>query len=160
MNKVILIGRLTRDPEIRVFTNGNTIANFTLAVNRPFKNREGNIDTDFIHVQVFGQSVSVVQRFCVKGNQIAVEGRMQVRSYDGQDGIKRFITEVISDRVELLGSKKDNNEFDSPVNAYVDTTSQVYSGSPSSEIGTDVSSEDPYKEFGSEVSLSDDDLPF
>ena len=161
MNRVVLVGRLTRDPEIRVFTNGNTVANFTLAVNRTFKNKEGNIDADFIPVQVSGLSVNVVQRFCTKGSQIGVEGRMQVRSYDAQDGSKRYVTEVIADRVELLGSRRDNNESSvSPVNAYVDTTSQVYPDAPSAEVGTEISSGDPFNAFGKEVSLSDDDLPF
>lgn len=159
MNKVILVGRLTRDPEIRAFSNGNSVANFTVAVNRPFKNREGVVEADFIPVQVSGPQVSVVQRYVFKGNQIGVEGRMQVRSYDAQDGSKRYVTEVVADRIELMGSKNDNSG-NSPVNAYVDTTSSVFVDQPNNNVGVDISSDDPYKDFGSEVSLSDDDLPF
>lgn len=159
MNKVILVGRLTRDPEIRAFSNGNSVANFTVAVNRPFKNREGVVEADFIPVQVSGPQVSVVQRYVFKGNQIGVEGRMQVRSYDAQDGSKRYVTEVVADRIELMGSKNDNSSSN-PVNAYVDTTSSVFVDQPNNDVGVDVSSDDPYKVFGNEVSLSDDDLPF
>ena len=159
MNKVVLVGRLTKDPEIRVFTNGNSVANFTVAVNRTFKNREGVVEADFIPVQVTGPQVNVVQKYVTKGSLIGIDGRIQIRSYDAQDGSKRYITEVIADRIELMGSRRDNNES-SPVNAYVDTTSSVYMDQPSPETGVDVSTDDPFKDFGSEVSLSDDDLPF
>lgn len=159
MNKVVLVGRLTRDPEVRVFSNGNPVANFTLAINRNFKNKDGNVDADFIPVAVYGRQADVIQKYVTKGSQLGVDGRIQVRSYDAQDGSKRYITEVIADRIELMGSRRDNNES-SPVNAYVDTTSSVYMDQPSPETGVDVSNDDPFKDFGSEVSLSDDDLPF
>ena len=83
---------------------------------------------------------------------------MQTRTYDAQDGSKRYVTEVIADNVEFLGSK--NQNASNEVNAYVDTTSSVYMDAPSPETGVDVSTEDPFKDFGSEVALSDDDLPF
>ena len=159
MNKVVLVGRLTRDPEVRVFSNGNPVANFTLAINRNYKNKDGNIDADFIPVAVYGRQADVIQKYVTKGSQLGVDGRIQVRSYDAQDGSKRYVTEVIADRIELMGSRRDNNES-SPVNAYVDTTSSVYMDQPSPETGVDVSNDDPFKDFGSEVSLSDDDLPF
>ena len=157
MNKVVLVGRLTRDPEVRVFSNGNPVANFTLAINRNFKNKDGNIDADFIPVAVYGRQSDVIQKYVTKGSQLGVDGRIQVRSYDAQDGSKRYVTEVVADNIELMGSKRDNTN---PVNAYVDTTSEVYMDQPSQEVGVDVSNEDPFKDFGNEVSLSDDDLPF
>lgn len=157
MNKVVLVGRLTRDPEVRVFSNGNPVANFTLAINRNFKNKDGNIDADFIPVAVYGRQSDVIQKYVTKGSQLGVDGRIQVRSYDAQDGSKRYVTEVVADNIELMGSRKDNTN---PVNAYVDTTSEVYMDQPSQEVGVDVSNEDPFKDFGNEVSLSDDDLPF
>ena len=160
MNKVLLVGRLTRDPEIRTFTNGGQVANFTIAINRPFKNREGVVEADFIPVVVTGRQVETIQKYVFKGNQIGVEGRIQVRNYDAQDGSKRYVTEVVADRVEFLNSKSQSGSDDSSVNAYVDTTSSVYMDAPSAENGVDVSSEDPFKNFGSEVALSDDDLPF
>lgn len=160
MNKVLLVGRLTRDPEIRTFTNGGQVANFTIAINRPFKNREGVVEADFIPVVVTGRQVETIQKYVFKGNQIGVEGRIQVRNYDAQDGSKRYVTEVVADRVEFLNSKNQSGSDDSSVNAYVDTTSSVYMDAPSAENGVDVSSEDPFKNFGSEVALSDDDLPF
>ena len=105
MNKVVLIGRLTRDPEIRVLGTGTNVANFALAINRPFKNKDGNIDADFINITVYGRQVDVIQKYTSKGSQICVEGRIQTRSYDAQDGTKRTITEIVADEVEFLTSK-------------------------------------------------------
>ena len=158
MNKVLLVGRLTRDPEVRTMSTGNSVANFSIAVNRNFKNKDGNVEADFINIVVYGRQVESISKYVFKGSQVGLEGRMQTRTYDAQDGTKRYVTEVIADNVEFLGSK--NNSDNSQVNAYVDTTSSVFMDAPSPEEGIDVSSEDPFKDFGSEVALSDDDLPF
>lgn len=157
MNRVVLVGRLTRDPELRAMPSGNNVASFTLAINRNFKNKDGNIDADFINVSVFGKQAENVSKYVFKGSLLGVEGRIQTRSYDAQDGSKRYVTEVIADQVEFMGSKKDREV---PVNAYVDTTSSVFVDTPSQEEGTDISNDDPFRDFGSEVALSDDDLPF
>lgn len=159
MNKIILVGRLARDPEYRQSTSGIGMTTFTVAATRNFKNKDGNYDADFLPCVCYRQTAEFVNRYFKKGNLISVEGRVQVRNYDAQDGSKRYVTEVIADRIELMGSRRDNNES-SPVNAYVDTTSSVYMDQPSPETGVDVSNDDPFKDFGSEVSLSDDDLPF
>lgn len=159
MNKVILVGRLTRDPEVRTMPTGNTVASFTLAINRNFKNKEGNIDADFINVSVFGRQAENVGKYVTKGSQLGVDGRIQTRSYDAQDGTKRYVTEVIAESVEFMSSSR-RDDSSNPVNAYVDTTSSVYMDQPSPETGVDISTEDPFKNFGSEVALSDDDLPF
>lgn len=158
MNKVILVGRLTRDPEVRTMPSGNAVASFTLAINRNFKNKEGNIDADFINVSVFGRQAENVGKYIFKGSQLGVEGRIQTRSYDAQDGSKRYVTEVIAENVEFMSSSKRDDS--APVNAYVDTTSSVYMDQPSPDTGVDISTEDPFKNFGSEIALSDDDLPF
>lgn len=157
MNRVVLVGRLTRDPELRAMPSGNNVASFTLAINRNFKNKDGNIDADFINVSVFGKQAENVSKYVFKGSLLGVEGRIQTRSYDAQDGSKRYVTEVIADQVEFMGSKKDREV---PVNAYVDTTSSVFVDTPSQEEGIDISNDDPFRDFGSEVALSDDDLPF
>lgn len=159
MNKVILVGRLTRDPEVRTMPTGNSVASFTLAINRNFKNKEGNIDADFINVSVFGRQAENVGKYVTKGSQLGVDGRIQTRSYDAQDGTKRYVTEVIAESVEFMSSSR-RDDSSGPVNAYVDTTSSVYMDQPSPETGVDISTEDPFKNFGSEVALSDDDLPF
>ena len=155
MNKVILVGRLTRDPEIRTLTNGNNVASFTLAINRNFKNKEGNIEADFINIVVFGRQVESIQKYVFKGSQIGVEGRIQTRSYDAQDGTKRYVTEVVVENVEFVGGKNDSSS--QPNNDYVDAPSEA----PIDEMPEyDIPTSDPYENYDKEVSLSDNDLPF
>lgn len=105
MNKVILVGRLTRDSEIKSTNSGKTVANFNLAVDRRFKNKDGQKEADFINCQAWGKTAELLGQYTQKGSRIGVVGRMQVRSYDGTDGIKRWVTEVIVDELEFLESK-------------------------------------------------------
>ena len=152
MNKVVLVGRLTKDPELRSTNSGLPVSSFTVAVNRNFKNKEGVIEADFINISIFGKQADNVHKYCFKGSQVGIEGRIQTRSYDAEDGSKRYVTEVIADNVEFLGSKKDNNNSN-----YIDPIPQVQNDIHE-EI--EIPKEDPFKDFGSEVVLSDDDLPF
>ena len=103
MNKVVLIGRLTKDPELR-YTPGSNIANltFTIAVNRPYKNANGSYDADFIPVVVWRGLAEMLAKHLKKGARVAVDGRIQTRSYDGNDGQKRYVTEVIADNAEVI----------------------------------------------------------
>jgi single-strand DNA-binding protein len=102
MNKVILIGRLTADPELRTTTNGTSVVSFRLAVDRRVK-QQGQPDADFIPVVVWGKlAENVVAKYCGKGRQIAVSGRLQTRTWTGNDGEKRYTTEVIAEELQLL----------------------------------------------------------
>ncbi len=105
VNKIFLIGRLTRDPELRYVPSGQPVANFTLAVGRPFKNGQGERETDFIGVVAWRKSAELVTQYLSKGRLVAVEGRLQIRSYEAQDGTKRKVAEVITDRIEFLDRK-------------------------------------------------------
>ena len=105
MNKVILIGNLTRDPEAFTTQSGVSRSTFTVAVQRRFANAQGVREADFIPVVAWRQSADFVNRYLTKGSKVAVEGSMQVRSYDAQDGSKRYVTEVIADNIEALGSR-------------------------------------------------------
>ncbi|WP_288777105.1 single-stranded DNA-binding protein [uncultured Mitsuokella sp.] len=107
MNKAIIIGRLTKDPEVRYTQSGNTVATFTLAVDRRVS-KDKPKEADFIPCVVWGKTAEVVERWCKKGKQLAIEGRIQARSYDAKDGSKRYVTEVIVSELELLGSKNDS----------------------------------------------------
>ena len=95
MNRVILLGRLTKDPEIRYTTNGKVVATFTLAVDREFKNDKGEREADFINCVVWGKAAELIGNSCVKGHRLCVEGRLQIRQYDDKNGQRRWITEVI-----------------------------------------------------------------
>lgn len=109
LNKVCLVGRLTRDPELRYLGNGTPVANFTLAVNRTFKNRNGERDADFINIVVWRKQAENCANYIGKGSLVSIAGRIQTRSYDGADGQKRYVTEVVADEVQFLDSKNSRN---------------------------------------------------
>ena len=109
MNKVNLIGGLTRDPEVKNTTTGKAVATFTLAANRRFKNKDGQKETDFIPIVVWGKQAEFVGQYLSKGSQIGLSGRLQVRSYDGQDGQRRYVTEVVADEVYFISTKRKEN---------------------------------------------------
>ena len=111
MNKVILIGRLVKDPEIRYTQSGKGVASFVLAVDRRFS-KEGQQTADFIPIVAWNKLAEIIGNNLTKGRRISVDGRMQVRSYDAQDGTKRYVTEVIADEVEFLDSKRDGQARD------------------------------------------------
>ena len=111
LNRIILIGRLTRDPEVRYTPQGVPVANFTLAVDRPFTNQSGQKDADFIDCLAWRKLGETVGNNLNKGRLVAVEGRLQIRSYD-KDGSKRRVSEVICDNVRFLDSKREHGETD------------------------------------------------
>jgi single-strand DNA-binding protein len=103
LNRVALVGRLTRDPDVRSISSGQ-VTQFTVAVDRNFKNRSGERDTDFIPVVTFNRLAEICGQYLAKGRLVSVSGRIQTRSYDAQDGTKRYVTEVIADEVEFLST--------------------------------------------------------
>lgn len=108
MNKTILLGRLTREPEVKV-TEKSTICRFTLAVNRTFK-KEGQPDADFINIVAFGKTAEFCSKYFTKGQQVCVCGRLQTGSYDDKEGKKVYTTDVIAEEVDFAGSKQENKE--------------------------------------------------
>ena len=161
MNRVVLIGRLTRDPELRTTTGGVSNCTFSIAVNRNFKNKEGNIDADFFNIVVWRKQAENVSKYCSKGTQVCVEGRLQSRSYEAQDGTKRYVTEVVADNVTFLSPKTSGSSSSYQSSDTFSQSNDMPTGNdiPSDIVTTDIS-EDPFKEFGQEVVLSEDDLPF
>ena len=110
MNKVFLIGRLANDVEYRTTNSGTGVCQFRLAVNRRFVNQEGVREADFIPVVAWRQLADLCHKYLAKGRQCAVFGTLQTRSYDAQDGTKRYVTEVIADDVEFLGDSPQGSE--------------------------------------------------
>ncbi|MFQ5835486.1 MAG: single-stranded DNA-binding protein [bacterium] len=102
LNRVILIGNLTRDPELRYTPDGTPVASFTIAVNRPFTTREGERETDFVPIVVWRKRAETCSEYLAKGSQVAVDGRLQIRNYEDKDGVKRRVAEVVAWRVEFL----------------------------------------------------------
>ena len=112
MNKAILIGNLTRDPESMTTSSGIMKCSFTVACQRRFANAQGVREADFIPVVCWRQTAELCSRYLSKGRKVAVEGSIQVRSYDAQDGTKRYVTEVVADNVEFLGSRDEGSRGD------------------------------------------------
>lgn len=159
MNKVILVGRLTRDPESRMSQGNMEIARFSLACQSDFVNRNGERDVEFINCVAFNRLAGTINRYCHKGTMILVQGRIRNGSYDHQDGTKRYTTDVVVDQMEFMGGRgnSDTNENPAP-NDYSNAYSPNSVSQPSVETA-DIG-EDPYKDFGEELDLSSDDLPF
>lgn len=143
MNRVILIGRLTADPELKFTPGGAAYANISVAADREFKTKDGEREADFVPVTVWGKSAENLAKYMSKGRQIAIEGRLQIDKYE-KDGQKRTATKVVASRVEFLGGGQKKQEAQSQ--GYLDTVVPAHSASG------DV--------IGEEVSFSDADLPF
>ena len=160
MNKVFLVGRLTRDPDLRYGSSNNAVMRTSIAVDRQFTNQSGERETDFINIVAFGNRAEVMKKYLTKGSQIAVSGRIQTGSYDGQDGKRVYTTDVIIDEFQFLDSKGSRNNETvtqaNPESSQPDVTPYDFSSS-SSKNTEDV---DPFKDFGDKIERDDSDLPF
>ena len=107
MNRIILLGRLVRDPEVRYTQTGKVVCQFTIAVDRPFSNQDGQREADFIPIIIWGKQAETCGNSLTKGQRVLVEGRLQIRSYDAKDGSKRYVTEVIADRFEFIEKRSE-----------------------------------------------------
>jgi len=110
MNSIVLVGRLTRDPELRYVASGDPVANFALAVERAYRNAEGEREVDFIDIVAWRKLAENTAKYTGKGHLVAVRGRLQIRSYDTQDGQKRKVAEVVADTVRFLGAPRNGND--------------------------------------------------
>lgn len=161
INRVILVGRLTRDPELRYLPNGTPVCTFTLAVNRPFTNQQGEREADFINVVVWRKTAENAANFLRKGNLAGVDGRLQTRSYEGQDGKRVYVTEVVADSVQFLepkgkgtGEQKERNTGQKNANTH------VFGDPLGGEPVVIHTNDDPFANDGKPIDISDDDLPF
>lgn len=119
MNKVILVGNLTRDPEPKTISSGVSCATFTVACQRKYTNQQGVREADFINCVVWRQTADFVLKYFNKGSKIGLDGTIQTRTYDAQDGTKKYVTEVVVDNVEFVSSKSDggsrsNESYNNP----------------------------------------------
>ena len=106
MNKIVILGRLTKDPEVRYTPSQKVVASLTLAVDRPFTGADGKREADFIPVVIWGKTAEMVGNSCAKGHRLLVEGRLQIRNFDAKDGTKHWVTEVIANSVEFIERKE------------------------------------------------------
>lgn len=112
MNKVILIGNLTKNPEHKTTPNGISVTTFTVAVQRRMKNADGKYDADFINIVAWRSTADFVAKYFEKGSRIGIVGNIQSRSYEDKNGEKRYVTEVVADEVEFVGGKSENKKTD------------------------------------------------
>lgn len=185
MNRVVLVGRLTKDPDLRYTPNGIPVATFTLAVNRPFSNQAGDREADFINVVVWRKPAENAANFLKKGSLAGVDGRIQTRHYEGQDGKRVYVTEVQAESVQFLEPKNSgggNNDRNNAGQAYdnarnnqqrsgtntndrgsnnggFDNRGNNYNGNRGNNSGFSRVDDDPFANNGS-IDISDDDLPF
>ena len=136
LNRVILIGRLSRDPDMRYLPNGTAVTSFTLAVDRPFTNSSGEKEADFIPIVTWRQLAEVCANYLRKGSLCAVEGRIQVRHYDNNEGRRVYVTEVVADNVRFLERGEQQNS------------------------GGKGRADDPFGDVGKPLDIGPDDIPF
>lgn len=139
INSIILVGRLTRNLELRYTQSEKAVGNFTLAINRRFKNQNGEYETDFIDCVVFGKQAETMSKYTQKGDLIGVEGSIQKRAYEDKEGNKRYATEIMVEKITFLQTnKKEETKIED--NPYKDMSVKV--------------------EADQSIEISDDDLPF
>lgn len=144
INNVVLVGRLTKDPDLRYTANGTGVATFTLAVNRNFTNQDGNREADFINCVIWRKSAETLANYARKGTLLGVTGRVQTRNYENQQGQRVYVTEVVAESFQLLESRSNNEKRQ-------DDKQQQ-------NTNTNNSASDPFN--GSSIDIGDDDMPF
>lgn len=155
INNVVLVGRLTKDPDLRYTANGAAVASFSLAVNRNFTNQSGEREADFINCVIWRKPAETLANYARKGTLIGVTGRIQTRNYENQEGKRVYVTEVAAENFQLLERRDANNSG---------TGGQTGKGTNSQEYGQKATQDFPQPKndpFGSSsIDISDDDLPF
>ena len=170
LNRVVLVGRLTRDPDLRYTPNGVAVANFTIACNRPFSNQQGEREADFINCVVWRKQAENFANYMSKGSLVGVDGRIQTRSFDDQEGKRVFITEVMAESIQFLesrggsgggqpssqGSQGYSQNQQQP--QFNQNQSQNQYNNNNQNQGNNNSN--PFQDSGEPIDISDDDLPF
>ncbi len=174
INRVVLVGRLTRDPDLRTTGSGISVATFTLAVDRQFTNAQGERGADFISCVIWRKAAENFANFTSKGSLVGIDGRIQTRSYDNKDGQRVYVTEVVVDNFSFLESRRDRQANQSgssypsegngtPSNRpnQPDTTNHFQGNNqPPKAANPSSKTQDPFADSGSTIDISDDDLPF
>ncbi len=184
INNVVLVGRLTKDPELRFTGNGAAVATFTLAVNRNFTNQNGDREADFINCVIWRKPAETLANYAKKGTLLGVTGRIQTRNYENQQGQRVYVTEVVADNFQLLESRQQSEQRQQSGGGYNNNSNAGNFGSSNSYSGGqttgnsfdqnqnqssqpfngmpnfDRDTADPFSNSGTSIDISDDDLPF
>lgn len=159
INRTVLVGRLTRDPELKYTNSGRAVASFNIAVNRQFTNSQGEREADFINCVIWNKTAESFCNFTHKGSLVGIDGRIQTRSYDNQQGTRVFVTEVVAENFSLLESKNSNqnNQSEQFEQNRPKNNGQNYQNQ---QNGQSSPSRNPNDPFNSMPDIKDDDLPF
>jgi len=155
INNVVIVGRLTKDPDLKYTGNRTAVATFTLAVNRNFTNQSGEREADLFTCVFWGNQVETLANYAKKGVLIGVTGRIQTRSYENQQGQKVYVTEVIADNFQMLESKKADSSQNTQGSGASNNQTNNYTHN---RQNTNSATADPFG--NSSIDISDDDLPF
>lgn len=154
INNVVLVGRLTKDVDLRITSKGDSVGSFTLAISRTYTNQNGDRETDFINCIIWRKPAETLAKYSRKGSLIGITGRIQTRNFD-KDGKRVFVTEVIAENFQLLENKKMNEERQNQ-----DTNSPSASEEPSLPKFDKFNLEDNIQDFSRSIEIDNDDLPF
>ncbi|MFB1097173.1 MULTISPECIES: single-stranded DNA-binding protein [Bacillaceae] len=167
LNRVVLVGRLTKDPDLRYTPNGVAVANFTLAVNRPFSNQSGEREADFINCVVWRRPAENLANFMSKGSLVGVDGRVQTRSFDNQEGNRVYVTEIVADSVQFLETKggsqgggQGSSGYQNQNSNFNNNNNNFNSNNNNNNNYNRNNDQDPFRDKGEPIDISDDDLPF
>lgn len=158
INRSVLVGRLTRDVDLRYTANGTAVATFTVAVNRQFTNASGEREADFINCVIWRKAAENFSNFTHKGSLVGIDGRIQTRNYENQQGQRVYVTEVVVENFALLEPKSANNNHPSQNN---NIPNNNHSNGPAQPTANNTAAnEDPFADNTQSIDISDDDLPF
>lgn len=168
INNVVLVGRLTRDVDLRYTGSGIAVGNFSLAIDRPYTNNQGERETDFVNCVIWRKSAETLANFTRKGSLIGVTGRIQTRNYENNQGQRVYVTEVLAENFQLLEPKsvteqRIQNSGSTPNNQYSNSSpSQGYeqNNQAPNYDGFTSFNDDPFEQNSDHIEISDDDLPF
>lgn len=181
INRVVLVGRLTRDPELRYTANGAAVASFTVAVNRQFTNNQGEREADFISCVIWRKAAENFANFTHKGSLVGIDGRVQTRNYENQQGNRVYVTEVVVENFSLLESRSEsdrrattenlnggnqaptqpsNNQSPFNNNNNQSNNNNNYNNGNDNNSNSDNNMSDPFADNSKPIDISDDDLPF
>lgn len=151
VNNVVLVGRITRDPEIRVSPSGTSVCNFTLAVNRNFKNQAGEYEADFVNCVAFNQTANLMEQYVTKGQLLSVQGRIQTRNYEDNTGRRVYVTEVVATNVSFLEGRRSGD---------ASAASTDYPAGDSAGSASSMNTDQGFGPDDIDLSINDEDLPF
>jgi len=160
INNVVLVGRLTKAVDLRYTSNGTAYASFTVAVERNFKNQNGEKETDFINCAMWRKAAENFANFTRKGSLVGIEGRIQTRNYENQQGQKVYVTEVLSENFSLLEPRNTTSQLEGDREGFKGGHVNTFNGNKNANTVGNFAKNDPFTADGETFNVDDDDLPF